>query len=96
MLLASLPLAGQSGPELERIAARLPYFCAQNFFYDRPGCFGERAEEYLKLTAELSAIKAPTSELMPLLNHVDPKVRTLAIALLFTSGELRFKHIGSI
>ena len=89
MLLASLPLAGQPGAELERIAARLPYFCAQNFFYDRPGCFGEPAEDYMKLTAELSAIRAPIAELMPLLNHAEPKVRSLAIALLFTSGEPR-------
>ncbi len=87
LLLASVPLLGQPGPQLERTAARLSYFCAQNFFYDLPGCFGQREEDYLKSVAEISAVKAQTSELVSLLDHDDPKVRTLTIALLFTSGD---------
>lgn len=52
LLLASVPLLGQPGPQLERIAARLSNFCAQNFFYDLPGCFGQREEDYLKSVAK--------------------------------------------
>jgi len=79
----AMPSALPPAAQLESLASRFPYFCPQNFFLDQPGCWGHREAEYRKLLAELSSLDAPEPALVELLHHADPKVRTLAIAVLF-------------
>jgi len=74
--------------ELESIAAQLPCFCTQDFLYNRmlqidSGSISQEEEgPYRKFIAELISMDADTGELLPLLKHPDPKVRTLAMAKL--------------
>jgi hypothetical protein len=86
-VLAGTVLCAQpAAKQLERLASRLPYFCAQNYFFDQPGCWGDRELEYRQLTAQLAAIRVPVA----LLRHPASKVRTLAIASLFAQEDPQF------
>jgi len=84
---AQTPSARLRATQLESLASRFPYFCAQSFFMAQPGCYGDHEAEYQKLVEELSSVRASRDQLVGLLSHSDPKVRTLAIVLLFTKED---------
>src|SRR5271156_5617804 len=72
--------------ELEDIAAHLPCFDTTGLLYDRmqeSRWLSEKDEvPYRQYIAYLMAMQVNEEDLLPLLKHHDPKVRTLAMAKL--------------
>ena len=79
--------------ELEDIAAHLPCFDTDGLLYDRlQECrWLSRKDEapYRQYIADLMAIQANEEDLLPLLKHQDPKVRTLAMAKLMLNDDAK-------
>jgi hypothetical protein len=78
--------------DLERLAGRLKFFSLGDFLYDRISLHrfpDEVAQQYQKLIDELTSTSYEVDALVKLLKHDDPKVRTLALAALFTRDDPR-------
>jgi hypothetical protein len=78
--------------DLERLAGRLPFFCTGDFLYDRFNLIrfpDEAARQYKLAIAELTSVRWGVEDLVKLLKHNDPKVRTLALAALFAREDPR-------
>jgi len=79
--------------ELEDIAAHLPCFDTTGLLYDRmqeSRWLSEKDEApYRQYIAHLMAMQANEEDLLPLLTHNDPKVRTLAMAKLMMNDDTK-------
>lgn len=91
-------LAAQAAPapepdarnDLERLAAKLKFFSTGDFLYGRVDLHhfpDEVGQQYQKLIGELTSTNYEVEALVKLLKHDDPKVRTLALAALFTRDD---------
>jgi hypothetical protein len=79
--------------ELEDIAAHLPCFDTTGLLYDRlqeSRWLSEKDEAtYRQYITDLMAMQATEEDLLPLLKHHDPKVRTLAMAKLMMNDDAK-------
>ncbi len=92
LLLHEAAWAGEApGKEYENLAARVQVLTVDNLLHRRPGFFAPPFGDSPKTEAEFVALADRTSlaEFEELLKHADPKVRTLALAGLFRSENLK-------
>ena len=92
LILASAALCRADAPQpaFEKTAATLKFLAAADLLHDRlPDRINpvEDLQAHNKLLADLFARNDSIDDLLPLLRHADPKVRTLAIAALCHLGD---------
>jgi hypothetical protein len=78
--------------DLERLAGQLKFFSTGDFLYDRFNLSrfpDKEAREYRKVIGELTSTPWKAEDLVKLLKHDDPRVRTLALAALFARDDPR-------
>lgn len=86
--------------KFESLAGKLKFFLTCEFVYnmdDFRWIPENEAQQYKQLLAELRAIEAEMPILVDILNHKDPKVRTLALAALYDREDPKaLPHIASL
>lgn len=87
-LLAPIPeKGGDLRPKFEAWSRELTFFPRSDFIYDRPfhiqGMDRDKLQAWARCRADLRAARDRLPELIELLDHLDPRVRTLALAALF-------------
>jgi len=78
--------------DLERLAAKFKFFASIDFIYDRGPDLGwwtpkEVYTDYRQILDELTVPKRDEKQVIDLLKHRDPRVRTLAMAVLFAKED---------
>lgn len=76
----------------EKLAAEMRFFCTGEFVYDRSCGRGCQDCDFTKedlLLHDLDSYRLPINDRVSLLTHDDPKVRTLAMAGLYATGDVQ-------